>query len=104
MRVLFIGDIVGQEAGAWLTERLPELRRRHRLNLVTPDAIAEAMPPREVWPELALPGTVIVDLHAESMIQKHIVANGLDGQAAAVIGTHTHEPSLWTMVLPRDTG
>ena len=74
------------------------------VNLATPDAIAEALPPSEAWAKLELVGTVIVDLHAESMIQKHIVAHGLDGQVAAVVGTHTHEPSLRTMILPGGTG
>lgn len=196
MRVLFIGDIVGQEAGAWVADRLPALRRVqavdlvivnaenmafdgerrdgpgnfgmtlagverlfaagtdvitsgnhawdtspaeieavHALprvlrpvnmppgyagtgwvtvevngepvtvvNLATPDAIADVLPPAEVWAGLELSGTIIVDLHAESMIQKHIVAHGLDGQVAAVLGTHTHEPSLRTMILPGGAG
>lgn len=196
MQVLFIGDIVGQDAGSWLAERLPSLRAQHRadlvianaeniafdaarsdgggqfgmtvslleplfeagvdvitsgnhawdtnpsetaavhahprvvrpvnlpdgvpgrgavtievkgepvtvVNLATPDAIAEALPPSAAWAGLDLIGTVIVDLHAESMIQKHIVAHGLDGQVAAVLGTHTHEPSLRTMILPGGTG
>lgn len=196
MRVLFIGDIVGREAGAWVADRLPTLRREqaadlvivnaenmsfdpHRrdgrgafgmtlpdverlfaagadvitsgnhawdtnpaetaavhahprvlrpvnmpasypgtgvvtveaagepvtvVNLATPDAIADALPPRQVWGTLDLVGTALVDLHAESMIQKHVIANGLDGQVAAVIGTHTHEPSLRTLILPGGTG
>lgn len=74
------------------------------VNLATPDAIADALPPRQAWPALNLAGTVIVDLHAESMIEKHIVANGLDGAVAAVLGTHTHEPSLHTYILPGGTG
>lgn len=196
MRLLFVGDIVGQAAGAWLVERLPELRAAHApdlivanaeniafaggrtdgpglfgmtidlieplfaagvdvitsgnhawdtnpadtaavhahplvvrpvnmpagtpgrgyvtidvrgepvtvVNLATLDAIADALPPRDVWQTLDLPGTVIVDLHAESIIQKHIVAHGLDGEVAAVLGTHTHEPSLNLPILPRGTG
>lgn len=196
MRVLFVGDVVGEAAGAWLAGRLPRLREEQRVdlvivnaenmafdaerrdgpgnfgmtlagverlfaagtdvitsgnhawdtspaeieavhglprvlrpvnmppgcagtglvtvevggepvtvvNLATPDAIAEALPPSEAWAGLDLRGTVIVDLHAESMIQKHVVAHGLDGQVAAVLGTHTHEPSLRTMILPGGTG
>lgn len=196
MRVLFVGDVVGQAAGAWLAERLPRLRDEHRadlvivnaenmafdpdrtdgrgnfgmtlagveslfsagadvitsgnhawdtspdetaavhrhprvlrplnmpdtypgkgavtvvlrgqeitvVNLATPDAIADATPPSAAWDELAPTGTIIVDLHAESMIQKHVIAHGLDGSVAAVLGTHTHEPSLHTTILPGGTG
>jgi metallophosphoesterase (TIGR00282 family) len=195
MRVLFVGDVVGEVAGAWLAERLPRLRDEqqadlviinaenmafdpHRadgrgnfgmtlagveslfaagadvitsgnhawdtspaetaavhghprvlrplnmpatypgkgavtvelrgqqvtvVNLATPDAIADALPPAEAWAELAPQGTIIVDLHAESMIQKHVIAHGLDGSVAAVLGTHTHEPSLYTRILPGGT-
>lgn len=73
------------------------------VNLATQDAVATALPPRDVWTTLDLPGTVIVDLHAESVIQKHIIANGLDGEVAAVLGTHTHEASLFTPILQRGT-
>lgn len=196
MRVLFVGDVVGQAAGAWLAERLPRLRDEHRadlvivnaenmafdpdradgrgnfgmtlagveslfsagadvitsgnhawdtspdetaavhrhprvlrplnmpdtypgkgavtvvlrgqeitvVNLATPDAIADATPPSAAWAELEPTGTIIVDLHAESMIQKHVIAHGLDGSVAAVLGTHTHEPSLHTTILPGGTG
>lgn len=196
MRLLFIGDIVGPAAGAWLVERLPELRAAYRpdvivanaeniafgtersngpglfgmttalieplldagvdvitsgnhawdtdeadtleihahprvlrpvnmpddvpgkgsitidiggepvtiVNLATQDAVATALPPRDIWQSLAPRGTVIVDLHAESMIQKHVVANGLDGDVAVVLGTHTHEASLFTPILQRGTG
>ena len=196
MRVLFIGDIVGPAAGAWLVERLPGLRAAHQpdliianaeniaflpgrtngpglfgmtlaliepllaagvdvitsgnhawdtspaetavvhahprvvrpvnmpagvpgrgfvtvdvkgepvtvVNLATPDAIAEALPLAQVWRSLDLPGTIIVDVHAESMIQKHVVAHGLDGAVAAVLGTHTHEPSLNLLLLAGGTG
>ena len=196
MRVLFVGDVVGREAGDWVVDRLPALRAEHRVdlviinaenmafdphrrdgpgdfgmtlagverllaagadvitsgnhawdtspaetaavhghprvlrphnmpagcpgkgavtidvhgepvtvvNLATPDAVADALPPNEAWAALAPVGTVIVDLHAESMIQKHVVAHGLDGEVAAVIGTHTHEPSLRSVILPLGTG
>jgi calcineurin-like phosphoesterase len=38
MNVLFVGDIVGPEAAAWLAGRLPELRRAHGADLVVANA------------------------------------------------------------------
>lgn len=37
---------------------------------------------------------VIIDYHANPPIEKWALARALDGQVTAVIGTHTHEPSL----------
>jgi len=38
--------------------------------------------------------TVFIDFHAEMTLEKRTFAHAVDGRAAAVIGTHTHEPSL----------
>jgi metallophosphoesterase (TIGR00282 family) len=46
---------------------------------------------------------VIVDFHSESVTEKMTFAHAVDGRAAAVIGTHTHEPSLRMHRLPHDT-
>ncbi|HVA37111.1 MAG TPA: YmdB family metallophosphoesterase [Candidatus Dormibacteraeota bacterium] len=46
---------------------------------------------------------VIVDFHAEMVTEKHAFAFAADGQAAAVVGTHTHEPSLLMHRLPLGT-
>src|SRR5690606_31866624 len=45
MRVLFVGDVVGQAAGAWLAERLPRLRDEHRADLVVVNAENMAFDP-----------------------------------------------------------
>ena len=37
---------------------------------------------------------VIVDFHSESVTEKQTFAYAVDGRAVAVVGTHTHEPSL----------
>ncbi|MBV8222025.1 MAG: YmdB family metallophosphoesterase [Candidatus Eremiobacteraeota bacterium] len=46
---------------------------------------------------------VIVDFHSESVTEKQTFAYAVDGRAAAVIGTHTHEPALLMHQLPRGT-
>lgn len=38
MNVLFIGDIVGPEAARWLASRVPELRKKHSVDLVVANA------------------------------------------------------------------
>jgi calcineurin-like phosphoesterase len=52
----------------------------------------------------ALPGSVIIDLNGESAWEKASFATAVDGQVAAVLGTHTHDPTLRGHVLPRGTG
>ena len=48
-------------------------------------------------------GTVIVDLHGDRVIEKQIFAHAVDGDAAAVLGTHSHEPTLPLHLLPGGT-
>jgi calcineurin-like phosphoesterase len=83
------------------------------VNLLSPTAALPAMrapQPRELWPswlELtgsALPGAVLIDLHGESPWEKAAFATALDGRIAALVGTHTHDPTLRGHVLPRGTG
>jgi 2',3'-cyclic-nucleotide 2'-phosphodiesterase len=47
--------------------------------------------------------SVIVDFHSESVAEKQAFAHAVDGRAIAVLGTHTHEPSLLLHRLPRGT-
>jgi 2',3'-cyclic-nucleotide 2'-phosphodiesterase len=46
------------------------------------------------WSALAPGPTTIVDIHAQSVAAKQGLAYALDGQVAAVLGTHSHEPTL----------
>jgi hypothetical protein len=46
---------------------------------------------------------VIVDLHGEATSEKCAVGHWLDGQVAAVVGTHTHVPTCDHRVLPGGT-
>lgn len=62
-----------------------------------------AIPPYESWLSAKLSGTVIVDFHAQSVMEKQAFAFAVDGEAAAVLGTHTHEPTLRLPILPGGT-
>jgi metallophosphoesterase (TIGR00282 family) len=50
--------------------------------------------PYAAWSALAPGPTTIIDMHAQSVTAKQGLAYALDGQVAAVLGTHTHEPTL----------
>ncbi len=65
--------------------------------------IDEALPVHAAWRSAARRGTVIVDFHGDSAWEKMIFATAVDGEAAAVIGTHTHEPTAMLHVLPGGT-
>lgn len=193
MRALFVGDVVGPRAVAWLAGLLPALRGEHGVDLVVVDAencapdgtsmtlagvesllaagadvvtggnhafegdeveavlghervlrplnvgagvpgrgaltvtvsgeevrvvvladrlaLADGPPfahmalePYAAWAALpAGPPTTIVEMHALSVAAKQSLAYALDGEVAAVLGTHTHEPTIALRVLPRGT-
>lgn len=200
MEILFVGDVVGEEATHWLADRIPELRERLQLdyvvvnaenaavtgpnpmdgfgittdllhtlldagtdiitggnhswdgpdvkpvlahprvarphnvdeelgqgaitigagettltvvNLLSPTAALPGMhapTPQPLWPAWqalrtshSLPGIVLIDLHGESAWEKASFATAIDGEAAAVLGTHTHDPTLRTHVLDGGT-
>ncbi len=46
------------------------------------------------WSALPPGPATIIDMHALSVTAKQALAYALDGQVAAVLGTHTHEPTL----------
>ena len=46
---------------------------------------------------------IIVDMHAEATSEAQAMGHHLDGRAAAVLGTHTHVPTLDAKVLPGGT-
>ncbi len=73
------------------------------VNVADKGAIPEASPLEQLWAQLDLPGTVIVDFHGESTMQKHVLACALDGKVAAVLGTHTHEPTMFLHLSPGGT-
>ncbi|MEM9220682.1 MAG: YmdB family metallophosphoesterase, partial [Cyanobacteria bacterium P01_F01_bin.150] len=46
---------------------------------------------------------VLIDYHANTPIEKWSLARTLDGQVTAIMGTHTHEPTLNLHRLPQGT-
>ncbi|HTU78636.1 MAG TPA: YmdB family metallophosphoesterase [Solirubrobacteraceae bacterium] len=50
--------------------------------------------PYAAWAALPASSTTIVEMHALSVAAKQSLAFALDGQVAAVLGTHTHEPTI----------
>jgi metallophosphoesterase (TIGR00282 family) len=73
------------------------------INLAGASAVPEALPVYKSWLAARPPGTTIVDFHGESPIEKQAFAFAVDGEAAAVLGTHTHEPTLPLHLLPGGT-
>jgi 2',3'-cyclic-nucleotide 2'-phosphodiesterase len=59
--------------------------------------------PYGAWATLPPGPTTIVEMHALSVMAKQGLAYALDGEVAAVLGTHTHEPTLELRLLPRGT-
>jgi 2',3'-cyclic-nucleotide 2'-phosphodiesterase len=70
---------------------------------LAPSVAAFGRRPWDAWTGADRPGTVIVDYHAQSDMEKQAFAHAVDGVAAAVIGTHTHEPTLPLHLLPGGT-
>ncbi|WP_245645971.1 YmdB family metallophosphoesterase [Pseudonocardia acaciae] len=76
------------------------------VNLVDPRAIhieGKVRPPYESWLEADRVGTVVVDFHGDHVFDKQVFAHAVDGQAAAVLGTHSHEATTRLHRLPLGT-
>jgi metallophosphoesterase (TIGR00282 family) len=61
------------------------------------------LPAFPCWLRVERTGTVLVDYHGEHVLEKQIFAHAVDGVAAAVVGTHTHEPTEPLRILPGGT-
>jgi metallophosphoesterase (TIGR00282 family) len=85
VRVVVLADRLALEVGP------PETHMT-----VEPYAAFAALPPG--------PMTTLVEMHALSVMAKQSLAYALDGQVAAVLGTHTHEPTIDLRLLARGTG
>jgi 2',3'-cyclic-nucleotide 2'-phosphodiesterase len=73
------------------------------LNLGGKSALDEALPVYPAWLSAERKGSVIVDFHSDAAWEKMIFATAVDGTAAAVLGTHTHEPTIPLYILPGGT-
>ena len=78
------------------------------INLVSKTALRGADEPydafeRQMTAWEGMVDLVLVDFHGESVSEKLAFAFAVDGRAAAVMGTHTHVPTLDTRVLPDGT-
>jgi len=47
---------------------------------------------------------IIVDFHAEATSEKNALGQYFDGKVSAVLGTHTHVPTIDTKILKKGTG
>ncbi|MGA4844455.1 YmdB family metallophosphoesterase [Streptomyces sp. G45] len=61
------------------------------------------LPAYESWCAASKNGVVIVDYHGDHVLEKQIFAHAVDGAAAAVLGSHTHEATGPLHILPRGT-
>jgi 2',3'-cyclic-nucleotide 2'-phosphodiesterase len=82
--------------------RIVVLADRDALDFAPPFA-RMTLDPYSAWSALAPATTTIIDMHAQSVTAKQGLAYALDGQVAAVLGTHTHEPTLPLHLLARGT-
>ena len=83
-------------------------RRVGVMNLVGRSALPLADHPidvfehvRDTWGDDV--DAIFVDFHAESVSEKQIFAWAVAGRAAAVVGTHTHVPTMDARILPGGT-
>lgn len=64
---------------------------------------ARFFPAYSAWSQASRHGTVLVDYHGDHVLEKQIFARAVDGEAAAVLGTHTHEATEALHLLPGGT-
>jgi metallophosphoesterase (TIGR00282 family) len=74
------------------------------LRALPSEARDAATPPYEAWLQADRRGTTVVDFHGDHVIEKQVFAYAVDGESAAVLGTHSHEPTLPLRILPQGTG
>lgn len=77
------------------------------VNLMDPNAMhgkdVVVGSPYATWLDTERHGTVVVDYHGDHVFNKQVFAHAIDGQAAAVLGTHSHEATLRLHRLPGGT-
>jgi hypothetical protein len=61
------------------------------------------VPAYQAWRDVPKDGAVIVDYHGDHVLEKQIFAHAVDGEATAVLGSHTHEATGPLHILPGGT-
>lgn len=75
------------------------------VNVADESAIPQVSSAYAAFDALELPaGPVIVDYHGDLVNRKFGFAFAVDGRVSAVLGTHTHEPTVQAHLLPQGTG
>jgi len=106
-RVLRPHNVVGALAGRGVAQFTAAGQTLTIINLMGASAAGERYTvsnPLAAFEALELRDrNVIVDFHSDSVTEKQTFAHAVDGRVSAVIGTHTHEPSLLVQTLPHGT-
>jgi metallophosphoesterase (TIGR00282 family) len=93
------GSIVVETAGG---ERVGVLQLMGRVYMPTLDCPFQVAR-REVARLKEQTSAIIVDMHAEATSEKMAMGHYLDGEVAAVVGTHTHVQTVDEQILPKGT-
>lgn len=93
------GSVVIETAGG---ERLAVLQVMGRVYMPTIDCPFQTAK-REVSRLKRETSAIIVDMHAEATSEKMAMGHFLDGEVAAVVGTHTHVQTADDQILPKGT-
>jgi len=93
------GSVVLQTAGGEEVGVLQLMGRAYMPTLDCPFQVAK----RELAQLRKRVAAVVVDMHAEATSEKMAMGHFLDGEATAVVGTHTHVQTADEQILPRGT-
>lgn len=93
------GSVVLQTAGGEEVGVLQLMGRAYMPTLDCPFQVAK----RELAKLRKRVAAVVVDMHAEATSEKMAMGHFLDGEATAVVGTHTHVQTADEQILPRGT-
>jgi len=104
-RVLRPHNVVGALPGHGVVEFTAGSQPLTIINLIGESAAGERYTvsnPLAAFEGLALGhARVLVDFHSDSVTEKQTFAHAVDGRVAAVLGTHTHEPTSLLHTLAR---
>ncbi len=106
-RVLRPHNVVGALAGHGVVEFTAGSQTLTIVNVMGESAAGRRYTvsnPLASFEALSLPHPrVLIDFHSESVTEKQTFAHAVDGKVAAVLGTHTHEPTSLLHKLARGT-